>query len=572
MSVRLSPLLRSVVPFWGDMHARVNALRTLRLALVVVGVLNPVYWAVYHATVPNAFDPLWIRGVLCAGTAVLLVLTYVAGPIQRNPRQTLAILIHVLVVWYGYLAGANNLEADFAIGYYFMVLAGAMVYSLAWATMRPMAMMLGASMVVALGVVVAVGSESTGVSAGAFMLVLTSGGVIAFLTFAARLRAIRELERSEARLADAERLAETASWTYDYRGMTPTWSEGVYRLLGVDPSRPPLESADEFVHPDDLLRTNEEVGALFASGDELDHRFRIVRPSGEVRHLRSIMRLERDWRGQPLRAKGAYLDITDQVMHEATLEAARDQAEAAAEAKTAFLANMSHEIRTPLTAIIGFAQMLSEETGEEYADLVEPIEAGGTRLLGTLNSVLDLARMEAGEMDLNLVPTDLGHEARGVAALLRSQAEAKGLTLVVDGPAHGMTVLADPDALARVLTNLVSNSVKFTQQGGITLALRSAGDRVEVAVNDTGRGMDAAFMTELFEPFRQASTGWARSHEGTGLGLTITRQLIRAMDGTIDVESEVGVGTRFLVSLPAHAPEALRARPSAVSGLVSVAG
>ena len=211
---------------------------------------------------------------------------------------------------------------------------------------------------------------------------------------------------------------------------------------------------------------------------------------------------------------------------------------------------MSHEIRTPLTAIIGFAQMLSEEVDDDARDLVEPIETGGRRLLGTLNSVLDLARMEAGETDLALAPVDLAAEVREVAQLLRGRADGAGLALVLDVDEEPLWTTADPDALGRVLTNLLSNAVKFTEAGTITLAVGRAGGRAEVVVADTGRGMDAAFLAELFEPFRQASTGWARSHEGTGLGMTITRRLVQAMHGTIAVESAPGQGTRFTVRLP----------------------
>ncbi len=551
MTPQFLSFLRSLAPFGDGLSGRETSLRSLRLALVVVALLNPVYWVVYRSLLPEAFDPLWVRLVVVGVSLVLLSLTYTRGAVWRHPRRTLSVLVYVLLPWYGYLVAANGLAPDYASGYQFVALSAAMVYSLTLTSVRPLAANLAASAGVAVAVVAVAEVGPTSVSPAGFLLVHASGSVVIFLAFAARVRAVRELEKSEARLAEAERLAGVGNWTFDRATGRREWSEGVYRIFGVPPSAS-APSILDFIPPCELEPATEEVARLLQGQERTTCRFLIVRPDGETRTVQSIVTIADNRSGESGRLQGVLQDVTEQVEREAALEAARDCAEDAARAKAAFLANMSHEIRTPLTAIIGFAQMLGEEVGEEHADLVRPIQAGGERLLGTLNSVLDLARMEAGETDLVLVPADLAREAREVAALLRPQAEARGLRLDVDGP-HELAVLADPDALARALTNLVSNAVKFTESGGITVALRATGDRVEVAVHDTGHGMNEAFLTRLFEPFRQASTGWARSHEGTGLGLTITRQLVHAMHGTISVESEVGVGTRFVVSLPAAA-------------------
>jgi signal transduction histidine kinase len=234
----------------------------------------------------------------------------------------------------------------------------------------------------------------------------------------------------------------------------------------------------------------------------------------------------------------------------AALRAAKEQAEEMARLKSAFLANMSHEIRTPLTAIIGFAEVLSEEVEAEHRECTRLIEKGGKRLLDTLNSVLDLARIESGTIEVDVAPLDVAREVHELADGLRPLATRKGLSLVVHAPVSGVRALADRVALDRVLTNLVGNAIKFTDAGRVVLSVRVRGAYVCVRVADTGRGIGAAFLPKLFDAFHQESTGFARSHEGTGLGLTITKRLVELMGGTIAIESTQGVGSAFTVALP----------------------
>ena len=288
--------------------------------------------------------------------------------------------------------------------------------------------------------------------------------------------------------------------------------------------------------------------------------YRAITADGPERIIRSTSRAELGTSGRPEHLYGVLLDVTEQVEREAALRDARDRAQDAARAKSDFLANMSHEIRTPLTAIIGFAQILREETGNEYHDLVGPIESGGVRLLETLNSVLDLARMEAGRHRADLAPVDAEAEAHAVVGLLAGRAAEKGLALTAErarasgrprGPARAQPCPRQPRLERRQVHGRRARSCA---------CLGGFGDgAVEICVADTGAGMSPDFLTSLYEPFQQASTGWGRSHEGTGLGLTITRQLVEGMGGTIAVESEVGRGTTFTVSLPAAPASAMEA-------------
>ena len=252
-------------------------------------------------------------------------------------------------------------------------------------------------------------------------------------------------------------------------------------------------------------------------------------------------------------------DITKRHHHERDLIAAKEEAEGAARIKSIIINNISHEIRTPLTAILGFAEVLLSEVQEgEQRQFVQLISRSGQRLMSTLNAVLDLARLESGEMNFRLQLLDLYAAAEEAVAIFQRQAEQKGLALELtcsarSAPSGKPSVPAylDPDGVHRVLINLLSNAIKFTEQGAVRVEVGAGTTDVYLSVRDTGSGIRASFLPDLFEEFKQESEGLARQHEGSGLGLAITRRLVEGMSGTIRVESEKGVGSTFAVRFPA---------------------
>jgi PAS domain S-box-containing protein len=385
-----------------------------------------------------------------------------------------------------------------------------------------------------------------------------------------RKRAEAALRESEARYRTVVETARDVIVQTDLDGRWTFLNAAWERLTGL-PVGPSLgRLAFEFVHPDDRRRMAAEFRAL-VRGEAPFVRAEVRSFTGgeSVRHVEVHAELLRGPAGHPTGVAGTVSDITDTVRFEAEREARR-RTEDMLRLKSSFLNNMSHELRTPLTGILGYAELLAEEVGPEHREPVDVILRSAHRLQDTLNSVLDLAQLESGTVSLRTDPLDVLAEARDALALLHPVARAQGLRLDVVGGAA--LALADRPALHRVLYNLVGNALKFTPAGHVLVSVDAVDGWARLRVADTGIGIEPAFLPRLFDEFTQASEGYARTHEGNGLGLSITHRLVGLMGGTLAVESAVGVGTTFTVRLPAaEEPAAWVSRPERVSGGVGPA-
>ena len=237
------------------------------------------------------------------------------------------------------------------------------------------------------------------------------------------------------------------------------------------------------------------------------------------------------------------------------LREALDAAQVANMAKSRFLANMSHELRTPLNAVIGFSDVMGSEMFgpllPRYKDYTTDIRNAGVHLLNIINDVLDISKAETAEFRVNLADVNLGAIFADVEIMAAGLAEQAMVSLNFDPPAATMLVRADRIRLTQSLLNLVSNGIKFNKVGGQVMVQATVqGEQVHIDVRDTGIGMAPGEIAQAFQPFVQLNTGYARRFEGTGLGLPLTRMLVEAMKGTLQVESETGVGTHITLRLP----------------------
>jgi signal transduction histidine kinase len=248
---------------------------------------------------------------------------------------------------------------------------------------------------------------------------------------------------------------------------------------------------------------------------------------------------------------------TNVILEKTSLELrnSKDKAEESDRLKSAFLANVSHEIRTPMNGILGFAELLRSPnlSGEEQQEYIKIIERSGARLLSTINDIIDISQIEAGEVEVRIMPVMLKDELSFLYDFYKQKTDYKGLQLVYNPQVDDTTLFCtDKGHLNAILSNLLSNAIKFTSQGSIEFGYTRQNENVQFFVSDTGIGIREDDFKLIFQRFRQAHEGNTRSYEGSGLGLAITKAFVEKLGGSIRVESKLGSGSTFYVDLPEH--------------------
>ena len=371
------------------------------------------------------------------------------------------------------------------------------------------------------------------------------------------------LQENREQFAHAAEVANLCHWRAD-ASMTH-WletSENTGQILGTS-AEMLLGTYDEYlalIHPDDRDRISKSYDAVGLNPQAYDLEYRVIGDDGQTRYLWEVSEPEYDAHGTLISYRGTTQNISRRKVAELEAIEAKEIADKANQAKSEFLSSMSHELRTPMNAILGFAQMLDFNPKEPLTvaqkDSVAHILTGGSHLLGLIDQVLDLAKIESGKMTLSLEPVQLEAVCQECLSLIETQVDDKDLSVACNiEPGEGgnnLAVRADYTRFKQVLLNMLSNAVKYNRHGGsITLtAQRVADHKIRISITDTGEGIAASLQGQLFEPFNRLGKESGRI-EGTGIGLTITKQLVEAMNGQIGFESVAGAGASFWIELQA---------------------
>lgn len=467
---------------------------------------------------------------------VYLLVTWIAGVVFANPGDT-ALLVgffYVYVITSSVLQ-ISGLRAPASIAFHAYSFAAAAI-----AVMHP---------------------EADHAASVYFLTCLLGTGSIAMLTWHTVIRIRRGFVSREKELERAQRLAHLGSWSYEPGSQRLHFSTGLYALLGLNAGITPRpELAATLVHPDDLEACLSYAAHLTRGQAPDDLTLRVRTPLGE-RWLRMHSHAEARAHARTPHLSGIVMDVTAQHEREQALvqahqqaESGRVRAEEASRLKSTILTNVTHEIRTPLNAILGFAEVLAEEVPADLKPFVHPVRDNGHRLLDTLNALLDLARPRAGEVALRKETFDLAASVRAALYPLQKRHASEAVTLTFEADPSVLVGESDRRALVTIVSHLVRNALAFTEKGAVQVRLTQEGASAVLTVTDTGQGISEAFLPHLFEAFRQEDDGLARSHEGSGLGLAVTKHYVDLLSGTIQVHSKVGVGTAVETRLPLLLP------------------
>jgi cell cycle sensor histidine kinase DivJ len=405
---------------------------------------------------------------------------------------------------------------------------------------------------------------------------LTLIGAMSAMSYAAALAVMVQLvyrQSENAVRAGEERyrlLAENVTdmiTCHDEKGRVSFASHAAQQLFGEPTQKLLGDGLFERVHVADRPAYMTALSRSLANNEPMAVEFRVRRaaPADTPRYVWVEMRcrpLDPTVNGTLLRPGivAVTRDISERKAQETELLRTRDEAESASRAKTQFLANMSHELRTPLNAVIGFSEILNRELygtlGEtRYRDYARLIHESGEHLLNVVNGILDMSKIEAGKFNIVKEPFDVAPLVKSCCDLMRHTAEQGSLSLIMDVAPDIPELPADKRACKQMLLNLISNAIKFTDPGGwVRVSARQSGETVELSVADNGIGIAEADLPKLANPFVQANNSYDRTHDGTGLGLSVVKGLARLHAGRLDLVSVLGQGTTATVVLPLDAP------------------
>jgi signal transduction histidine kinase len=377
-----------------------------------------------------------------------------------------------------------------------------------------------------------------------------------------------ELQKLSDRLGIALKSGAIGCWDWDIEQNTSLWDDRMYELYGVTIPVEPMVNCDilpRSLHPEDRDFVMNLLQETVLGLAEYDTEFRIVHPDASVHYIKAYGMVVRDAEGKPQSMIGVNFDISDRKKAELNLQLANEELLRATRLKDEFLANMSHELRTPLNAILGMTEGLQAQVygnlNERQLKCLKTVENSGSHLLELINDILDLAKIESGQITLEYTPTSIDQLCQSSLAFVKQQALKKQIQLQVVIPPHLPTMHLDERRIRQVLINLLNNAVKFTPDGGHiyleAMQLTQEPDQkyLRITVTDTGIGIAPENIQKLFKPFIQIDSALNRKYEGTGLGLSLVKQIVELHGGRVGLTSELGVGSCFTVEFPINNPD-----------------
>jgi hypothetical protein len=425
--------------------------------------------------------------------------------------------------------------------------------------------------------------------------------IFLFYAFVQKISNI-DLQESKKSLDMALKGSRAGTWEWNMQTgeviYNRRWAEIIgYTLEELEPLN--ITILKNLSHPEDLKRSDELLQKLFKGEiDFYECEVRLKHKNGNwVWIMDRGMVIEQDKNGNPMRMAGTHIEINRQKQVEQELKEqieqklainkkyleqnkelsesleriqsinqelmkAKEKAEESDRLKSAFLANMSHEIRTPMNGILGFAALLNKPDlkGDKQLEYIHLIQQSGTRMLNIINELIDISKIEAGQLDIRLENTDIVDLLHGLYLFYKPEAEKRGLSLLYSSSLEGNEnhIVTDKTKLYEILSNLITNALKYTEKGRIDFGCLRVGDTVEFFVRDTGIGISPDYHEKIFERFRQVNIDNPSAKEGSGLGLTISRAYVEKLGGKISVRSKLGEGSVFTFTLPYHKPISLK--------------
>lgn len=522
--------------------SRAAILANCRVILAIAAALVLAFAAVYHISSAEHVDPMWLRlsfAGLCIGA---LSSTYTSRWIRRYCVAVSSAVLYLITGWFLVLSLLNHFDAEYTLGLVFTMAAA----GYAMIVTHPGATTVQAYAAVSTAAVALFLRLDDTPAINVWLVFGTVAGIGIVVSFAARMRMrlTADLVAGEKRFRKLSEAAFEAIFILESDRIVDC-NANALALIGCSDPEAVLGSYFQQFMPDDQHHVALEI---------LDRDEAYRSESSLVRSNGTMVPVEIRGRGASHDGRRVRVvvvrDITEQKRHEAELIAARKNAEAALETKNAILSNVSHEFRTPLAIMLGYAEMLKSGAFDDAAEMGDLIFDSGRRLNETLNLILEFAQIESGNLTLDLEEVDIAKLVREIVDRYRNRAESKGIRLHFDAPEHACKATVDPLRALKIMDYLLDNAVKFTNQGGIDVAVSSADGQILISVTDTGIGIREDYLPNVFDPFSQESSGLKRSHGGLGVGLPVARHMAELMGGSIKAYSGKGSGSRFVVSLP----------------------